>query len=68
VRAFVSQFTREPTDPRATEISEPSFHEMLEARMRVRGASIGVAWGEGYKRRGPQPVKDVLQLFGGEPA
>jgi bacillithiol biosynthesis deacetylase BshB1 len=67
IRAFASQFTRGPQDPRSTEVSEPAFHEMLEARMRVRGAAIGVAWGEGYKRRGPHPVRDPLQVLGGEP-
>jgi LmbE family N-acetylglucosaminyl deacetylase len=65
IRAFASQFTREPNDPRITEISEPAFHEMLDARMRVRGASIGAAWGEGYKLRGPLPVKNPLELLGG---
>ncbi len=63
IRAFASQFSREPNDPRVTEISEPPFHEMLEARMRLRGAAIGAAWGEGYKRRGPQPVHDPLELL-----
>jgi LmbE family N-acetylglucosaminyl deacetylase len=63
IREFASQFSREPGDPRATEISEPAFHEMLEARMRLRGASIGTAWGEGYKRHGPQPVHEPLELL-----
>ncbi len=68
VRAYASQFTRPPGDPARTEISEPSFHEMLEARSRVHGARIGVTWGEGYKREGPQPVLDPRHLFGGVPA
>jgi bacillithiol biosynthesis deacetylase BshB1 len=68
LRAFASQFVRGPEDSRATEISEPAFHEMLEARMRVRGASIGATWGEGFKRRGPLAVRDPLQLLAGEGA
>ncbi len=63
VAAFASQFTREPHDPLATEISEAGFHEMLEARMRLRGASIGATWGEGYVRSGPQPVRDLERFL-----
>lgn len=66
VRAFASQFSREPGDPRQTEISEPAFHEMLEARERERGARIGAGWGEGYRRMGPHPVRDPLHLLDGE--
>ena len=29
----------------------------------LHGARIGVTWGEGYKREGPQPVTDPRQLF-----
>lgn len=68
VRAYASQFTRPPGDPARTEISEPSFHEVLEARARVHGARIGVTWGEGYKREGPQAVLDPRHLFARPPA
>ena len=64
IRCFSSQFTRGADDPVRTEISEPSFHAMLEARCRVHGGRIGVAWGEGYKREGPQAVFDPRHLFG----
>lgn len=63
VRAYASQFTRPPGDPARTEISEPSFHEMLEARSRVHGSRIGATFGEGYKREGPQAVRDPRHLF-----
>jgi bacillithiol biosynthesis deacetylase BshB1 len=66
VRAFASQFTRAPGDPKQTEISEPVFHEMLEARERERGGRIGVNWGEGYRRNGPHPVHDPIHLLDGE--
>lgn len=62
VRAFGSQFFRDPSDPVATEISDPAFHEMLESRARVHGYRIGVAWGEAYRREGPHPVRDPLHL------
>jgi len=65
IRAFRSQFFREPGDAANTEISDPSFHEMLEARARVHGARIGVTWGEGYRRIGPQGVRDPLELLAG---
>jgi bacillithiol biosynthesis deacetylase BshB1 len=63
IRAFASQFFRAPDDPVRTEVSDPAFHEMLEARARVHGARIGVRWGEGYKREGPQPLLDPLHLL-----
>ena len=65
IRAFATQFFREPNDPLVTEISDPSFHEALEARARAHGARIGVAWGEAYKREGPQAVLDPWQVFAG---
>lgn len=65
VRAFDSQFFRDGTDQANTEISDPSFHEMLEARARVHGARIGVKWGEGYRRDGPHAVHDPLHLLAG---
>ena len=65
IRAFATQFFRTPDDPVRTEVSDPTFHEMLEARSRVHGARIGAVWGEGFKREGPQPVTDPLQLLSG---
>jgi len=65
IAAFASQFFRAPDDPIRTEISEPEFHEMLEARSRTHGARIGVAWGEGYRRDEPQAVLDPLHLLPG---
>ncbi|MFN8180111.1 MAG: bacillithiol biosynthesis deacetylase BshB1 [bacterium] len=64
IRAFASQFFRTPDDPVRTEVSDPAFHEMLEARARVHGYRIGVEWGEGYKREGPHAVTDARQLLG----
>jgi bacillithiol biosynthesis deacetylase BshB1 len=64
VAAFASQFRREPDDPLPTEISDPEFHAMLEARARERGGRIGVTWGEGYRRESPQAVRDVRHLLG----
>jgi len=66
VGAFASQFFRDPDDPLRTEISDPAFHEMLEARSRERGARIGVAWGEGYRQEGPRAVLDVRHLVPGD--
>jgi bacillithiol biosynthesis deacetylase BshB1 len=65
IRAFATQFFREPDDPVETEISDPGFHAMLEARSKVHGARIGVAWGEGYKRDEPFAVRDPLVLLPG---
>jgi bacillithiol biosynthesis deacetylase BshB1 len=59
VAAFASQFTRAPEDPVRTEISEPEFHDMLDARSRAHGARIGVTWGEAYRRDEPQAVLDA---------
>lgn len=65
VNAYPSQFSQDPAQGRPTEISQPSFHEALEARMRLRGASIHVAYGEGFQLSGPVPVRDVFSFFGG---
>jgi N-acetylglucosamine malate deacetylase 1 len=65
IRAFGSQFFRDGDDEANTEISDPSFHEMLEGRARVHGARIGVTWGEGYRRDGPSGVHDPLHLLAG---
>jgi bacillithiol biosynthesis deacetylase BshB1 len=65
VRAFSSQFFRAPDDPVRTEISEPEFHEMLDARSRAHGSRIGVTWGEGYRRDEPQAVQDPVHLLPG---
>ncbi len=65
IRAFDTQFFRaedEQADAR-TEISDPAFHEMLEARCRVHGYRIGAAWGEGYRRDGAHPIHDPLELL-----
>jgi bacillithiol biosynthesis deacetylase BshB1 len=63
IRAYQSQFFREPNDTLLTEVSDPQFHEWLAARERVHGGRIGVEWGEGYKREGPVPVRDPLTLI-----
>jgi len=63
IAAFGSQFRRGAGDPVRTEISDESFHAMLEARSRVHGHRIGVEWGEGYKRDGAHPVLDPLHLL-----
>jgi bacillithiol biosynthesis deacetylase BshB1 len=63
VAAFSSQFRRDADDPLPTEISDPGFHAMLEARERERGGRIGATWGEGYRREGPQAVRDVRHLL-----
>jgi bacillithiol biosynthesis deacetylase BshB1 len=65
VAAFATQFTRSEDDSSTdrTEISDPAFHAMLEARARVHGWSIGAEWGEAYRRDGVHPVPDPLELF-----
>ncbi len=62
IRAFATQFFRDPDDPVRTEVSDPEFHEALAARSRAHGARIGVTWAEGFKRDGPQAVRDPLHL------
>lgn len=64
---------RSADDPAGrTEISDPAFHEMLEARSRVHGYRIGVTWGEAYRREGPEAIHDPLDLraaaFGSRPS
>ena len=63
--AFKSQFTApgaKPDGPQ-TFISNPDFLEMLDARGRVLGHSIGVKYGEGFVSSRPIGVSDMFALI-----
>ncbi|MEZ5064794.1 MAG: bacillithiol biosynthesis deacetylase BshB1 [bacterium] len=68
IAAYGSQFRREAGDAAKTEISEPAFHAMLEARSRVHGYRIGAEWGEGYQREEVEAVFDPTILIPGSAA
>lgn len=63
IRAFKSQFF----DPKSTEpdtyISSPEFMEMLEARGKELGHSIGVKYAEGFTRDRNMGAKDLFDLL-----
>ena len=63
--AFKSQFTAPGTKPDGpqTFISNPDFLEMLDARGRVLGHSIGVKYGEGFVSSRPIGVSDMFALI-----
>jgi bacillithiol biosynthesis deacetylase BshB1 len=63
--AFKSQFTKPDSKPEGPEtfISSPEFLEMLDARGRVLGHSIGVKFGEGFVSRRKIGVSDLFSLL-----
>ncbi|MBI1798933.1 MAG: bacillithiol biosynthesis deacetylase BshB1 [Candidatus Eisenbacteria bacterium] len=61
IAAHASQF--DPAAGPATYLTDPLFAVELEARARIWGASIGAAFGEGYRMCGPVPVADARSLL-----
>lgn len=55
VNCYASQFRRGP-DSTGTPINEPGFLDHHRHRRQLWGASIGVAWAEGFLHDGPLPV------------
>jgi N-acetylglucosamine malate deacetylase 1 len=69
LRAFASQFHDPASREPGTVLSQPSFLESAEARLRYYGAMIGVAFGEGFQTLRPPRIDDILAAFEGfEPA
>jgi bacillithiol biosynthesis deacetylase BshB1 len=64
VRAHASQIDPGGEGPQ-TYLTAPGFLSEVEARARVWGATIGVAYGEGYRARGPVAVSDARALLQG---
>jgi len=62
IRAYESQF--DPGRGPETRLSDPGFLDAWEARHRFHGLLIGVRYGEPYRRFGPLPVRDPLDLWG----
>lgn len=50
-----------------TYLTDSRFLAEVEARARVLGAAIGVAYGEGYRMTGPFGVHDARALLGAQP-
>jgi bacillithiol biosynthesis deacetylase BshB1 len=63
LEAFASQFHRDPGDSRATPISDPGFLERVEARDRLHGGRIGVAYGEPLLTREPLAIRGAANLL-----
>ncbi len=61
LRAHASQL--DPERGPATYLTAPGFLAEVEARARALGALIGVAYGEGYRLRGPVPLMDARALL-----
>jgi len=63
IRAFKTQFHRDPDDPLSTPISDPGFLEWIEARDRYFGGMIGSTYGEPFFELGPHPVRGIETLI-----
>jgi bacillithiol biosynthesis deacetylase BshB1 len=63
IRAHASQFYRPGTDEPQTRISDKSFLQQIEWRMRYYGSLIGVAAGEAYYVREALNVEDPIALL-----
>ena len=63
IRAHASQFYRADSREPATRISDPTFIEQIEYRMRYFGALIGVAAGEPFFVREALNVDDPVALL-----
>jgi len=63
IRAHASQFYRPDTEEPETRISDKSFLQQIEWRMRYYGALIGAAAGEAFYVREAINVDDPIQLL-----
>jgi hypothetical protein len=61
LRAYRSQFDAGPGA--STRLNAPGFLELVEARARVAGASVGVRYGEGFTWRGALRLSPSLSGF-----
>ena len=63
IRAYPSQFYRAASGEPTTRISEESFLQQIEDRMRYYGSLIGVAAGEPFYVREALNVEDPFALL-----
>jgi len=65
IRAFSSQFHDPSSTAPPTMLSAESFLTFVEGRSRNVGASIGVAFGEGFRSMRPPRIDDPIAAFEG---
>ena len=65
IRAFASQFHDPSSNAPETLLSSQNFLEGIEGRSRSVGASIGVAFGEGFRSMRPPRIDDLIAAFEG---
>jgi bacillithiol biosynthesis deacetylase BshB1 len=65
IRAFASQFHDPSSNAPETLLSSQNFLEGVEGRSRSVGASIGVAFGEGFRSMRPPRIDDLIAAFEG---
>jgi N-acetylglucosamine malate deacetylase 1 len=65
IRAFASQFHDPASTAPPTMLSTDSFLAFVEGRARNVGASIGVAFGEGFRSMRPPRIDDPIAAFEG---
>jgi len=65
IRAFASQFHDPSSTAPQTMLSQETFLAFVEGRARNTGASIGVAFGEGFRSMRPPRIDDLVGAFEG---
>lgn len=65
IRAFASQFHDPASTAPQTMLTTESFLAFVEGRARNAGASIGVAFGEGFRSMRPPRIDDPIAAFEG---
>jgi len=65
IRAFASQFHDPSSRAPETLLSSENFLQFVEGRARNAGASIGVAFGEGFRSMRPPRIDDPIEAFEG---
>jgi bacillithiol biosynthesis deacetylase BshB1 len=65
IAAFKSQFHDPKSKEPRTFISDPKFLQMIEARGRHYGATIGVDYGEAFVTKLPPRLDDLTAAYGG---
>jgi len=65
IRAFASQFHDPSSNAPQTMLSQETFLAFVEGRARNAGASIGVAFGEGFRSMRPPRIDDLVGAFEG---
>ena len=63
IRAYQSQFDRQPSSSADTFINRPEFLETIYTRAQFYGQKIGCKYGEPYFLDGSLKINNIIQFF-----